>query len=373
MKKILILLFVASIILATIIFVYVSSGPVVHISEPFPEQDVRELDTKISVTEWVTGLYVPWGIVFLDENTALVTERNGNIRIISDGVLREEPYLVVPTDESGEGGLMGIEKHPNFPDVPYIYVMHTTEEDNRVSRIRHDGDFGIYDVPILKGLDKGRNHNGGRIKFGPDGYLYTTTGEQFRAERAQSLDTLSGKILRITEDGEVPEDNPFQNEIYSYGHRNSQGLAWNSLGTLFNSEHGPSGEFGIFANDEINKIIKGGNYGWPLAVAKGNDERYIDPVLVWQDSAVPPAGMAFWGNKLFVTTLRSKALIEIEFNEKEEVVALKRWLTEDSGETFGRLRDVVFFNDHLYVLTSNRDGRGSPDERDDKILKIKFE
>jgi glucose/arabinose dehydrogenase len=372
MKKILISILAVFVILGIGLFVYIKNGPKVLRSEPFPEQVEKKLGAEISVTEWVTGIYVPWGIVFLDENTALVTERSGNIRIISSGTLRKEPYLVVPTDESGEGGLMGIEKHPNFPKVPYIYVMHTTEEDNRVSRIRHEGDFGAYDTAILKGLDKGRNHNGGRIKFGPDGYLYVTTGEQFRADRAQSLETLSGKILRITENGEIPEGNPFQNEIYSYGHRNSQGLAWSPAGTLFSSEHGPSGEFGIFANDEINKIVKGGNYGWPIVVAKAGNEKYIDPILVWQDSAVPPAGMAFWGNRLFVATLRSKALLEIELNEKEEVSSVKRWLTEESGQTFGRLRDAVVFNDSLYVLTSNRDGRGSPDDRDDKILKINF-
>lgn len=373
MKKIIVSILIVFLILGVFLFIYIQNGPEVPSLKPFPEDVVGVSGSSLSAKEWVTGLYVPWGLVFLDSNTALVTERNGSIRIIENGVLREEPYLLVPTDESGEGGLMGIEKHPNFPETPYIYVMHTTKDDNRVSRIKHEGGFGVYDGPIIKGLDKGRNHNGGRIKFGPDGYLYITTGEQFRAERAQSLDTLSGKILRIREDGGIPEDNPFQNAIYSYGHRNSQGLAWSGRGSLFSSEHGPSGEFGIFANDEINKIVKGGNYGWPNVVAKANDNRFIDPILVWQESAVPPSGMAFWGNRLFVATLRSKALIEIDLDENEEIISVKRWLTQESGQSFGRLRDVVFFGDSLYVLTSNRDGRGVPDERDDKILQIKFE
>ncbi len=352
------------------LFVYMQSGPQKFPSTEFEETTIP--NPGVEVEDFVSGLEVPWAIVFLDDETALVTERAGRIRIIHNGTLQEEPYLEVNADARGEGGLMGIDKHPEFPLEPYIYVMYTAENDNRVSKIKHEGTRGEYISSIIEGLDKARNHNGGRIKFGPDGYLYITTGEQFQASASQDLTSLSGKILRITSEGEIPKDNPFGNEIYSYGHRNPQGLAWNTKGDMYSSEHGPSGEFGVFAHDEINKIRKGKNYGWPEVIGIAGKEEFEDPIIVWAEKAVPPGGMTFHKDKLYVATLRSRALIVIEF-EEGEISSVERWFSLGDYEgVYGRLRDVYSHNEYIYVLTSNKDGRGTPLEGDDKILRIKI-
>lgn len=352
------------IVISLSLFVYIKTGPEINQGEEFIETYL--LNPDVEIKEWVTGLEVPWAIVFLDNETALVTERPGRIRIIKNGELQPEPYLEVQADARGEGGLMGIDKHPDFENNPYIYIMYTTTEDNRISKIIHNDSNGIYNGSILKGLEKSLNHNGGRIKFGPDGYLYITTGEQFRPSRSQSLESLSGKILRIKPDGTIPQSNPFGNEIYSYGHRNSQGLAWNYEGELYSSEHGPSGEFAILGHDEINKIIKGQNYGWPEIVGYSNKTEYKNPEFLFVE-ATPPAGMDFHEGYLFVATLRSRALLKINLEQRE----VTRWFNDQEQNVYGRLRDVKSHNGYLYVLTSNRDGRGTPNEGDDKILRIK--
>lgn len=359
-------------IIATLIGIYFSRGPQVFESESIPYQEVSN-ERDYAVVTWATGLDTPWGMVFIDDDTMLVTERGGTIRLIENGHVRQEPYITIDeVDEAGEGGLMGIDTHPEFPHVPYVFVMYTSPVDNRIVRIVHDAETmtGSIDTTILEGLDKARNHNGGRIKFGPDGYLYVTTGEQFRAERSQDTNSLSGKILRITDEGDIPSDNPFDNEVYSYGHRNAQGLTWDREGNMFSSEHGPSGEFGIFAHDEINHIIAGGNYGWPRVVGQAGDERYRDPMIVWTDRAVPPAGMDMVEDRIYVATLRSRALkvLTVEDVMITSVSTLFEGDYEEGG--YGRLRDVVYHNNALYVATSNRDGRGTPRDGDDRILRI---
>lgn len=372
-KYILIFIFIIIAIGAYVIISYFARGPQVFESQPIPQVEL-DRDREYLVEVWAENLNTPWGMVFIDDDTILVTERRGIIQIIENGLVREDPYMIIDdVDESGEGGLMGIDIHPDFPEKPYVYVMYTSPTDNRIARIIHDEEAqtGTLDRVILSGLDKARNHNGGRLKFGPDGYLYATTGEQFRAERSQDIASLSGKILRMTDGGEVPADNPFKNVVYSYGHRNAQGLAWDGKGNMFASEHGPSGEFGIFAHDEINQIFKGENYGWPRVVGQADDSRYVDPLIVWTDTAVPPAGIAFAEGVLYVATLRSRALYEIHFDAKNNVKHVGIVFEGESGEGgYGRLRDAIFHNGALYVATSNRDGRGNPIEVDDRILKI---
>jgi quinoprotein glucose dehydrogenase len=248
-----------------------------------------------------------------------------------------------------------------------------------VVRLRFDGARASFDRVIVDGIPGGRNHDGGRIAFGPDGMLYVGTGETFQRELAQMPDNLGGKILRVTPDGAPAPGNPRPGSpVYSLGHRNVQGFAWHpDTGELFASEHGPSGEDGLRAHDEINLIAKDGNYGWPLVVGAPRRSGLIDPLVSWNERTTPPSGMAFWRGALYVATLRSQALVRIALSRAGgtwRVEAIERWFDDGERPRYGRLRDAVVGPDGaLYVLTNNRDGRGSPRAGDDRILRIAAE
>ena len=345
----------------------------------------------IRVEAWVTGLEAPWSLVFLPDGRALVSERPGRIRLIQKGHLEKSPYAVFETTRGasgagdfflnlfarGEGGLMGLAVHPKFPTEPYIYAMYTWRGvrgvRNRIVRLVDRGTHGVFDKIVLGGVPGALFHNGGRIAFGPDGMLYATTGEIFEMHMAQDLKAFGGKVLRIDPGGGIPSDNPFPNSpVWSYGHRNPQGLAWHpETGALYQSEHGPSGEVGFGAHDEINIIEEGRNYGWPRIVGAPGRAPYVDPIAMWPNTSVPPAGMTFHKGALYVATLRSEALIRLRI-EGRRVLSIERLFAEDEYDgVLGRLRDAVDGPDgHLYVLTSNRDGRGSPRPGDDKILRM---
>jgi len=377
------------------------------------------------VETWVAGLEAPWSLAFLpggdcrqDDKPgagdatgsvgfgacapggdALVSERPGRIRLIRNGTLRPEPYAEIDVATGGEGGLMGLALHPDFPRQPFVYVMHTYfpgplpafVRRNKVVRLRHQGDTGAFDRVVLDGIPGALNHNGGRIGFGPDRMLYVAAGEIYEAELAQDATSLAGKILRVTPEGDAPADNPFPGSpVWSLGHRNPQGLAWHpATGDLFASEHGPSGEFGLGGHDEINLIVRGTNYGWPRAVGAPGVPSYRDPLVVWKTPTTPPSGIAFWRGDLYVATLRSQALMRIALARAGEspratndaplsgragndyrVTRIERWFAGGDDRP-GRLRDAVAGPDGaLYVLTNNRDGRGRPREGDDRILRI---
>jgi quinoprotein glucose dehydrogenase len=334
----------------------------------------------LAVENWVTRLEVPWSLVFLKGGRALVSERQGRIRMIQDGRLAERPYATLDVAHEGEGGLMGLALHPRFPEQPFVYAMHTYRDKgnsyNRVIRLRDQGNTGILDRVVVDGIPGARFHNGGRIAFGPDEMLYVCTGDATRPEIAQDMKNFGGKILRLTPEGEIPGDNPFQGSpIYSLGLRNPQGLAWHPrTRALFASDHGPSGEFGLRGKDSIKVIRKGGNYGWPVAIGKTEIKTYIEPLVMW-DKATPPGGIAFLGEDLYVATMRSETLIRIRLGEKDaaEVEGIERLFARDANDgIYGRLRDVVRGPDgNLYVLTTNRDGRGKPGPQDDRILRLK--
>lgn len=352
----------------------------------------------VRATPWIEGLEVPWSLVFLPDGRALVSERPGRIRLISDGRLADRPYATFATADgsgadvasgflslfaSGEGGLMGLAVHPRFPAEPYVYAMHTYKQTdgvaNRVVRLRDEGGHGRFDRVILDGIPGRVFHNGGRIAFGPDGLLYITTGEAFDAGLAQDMSSLGGKILRLTPEGRVPADNPFPGSpVYSLGHRNPQGLAWHPrTGDLFASEHGPSGEVGFGAYDEINVIAPGRNYGWPLVVGAPGKPGLVDPLVVWKDDSVPPTGMTFHRGALYLGMLGSGAVIRLVLHgagAETRVTAIERWFADGSDEgVLGRIRDVVSGPDgHLYVLTGNRDGRGTPRPGDDRIYRLEM-
>ncbi len=351
-----------------------------------PPQKVEESflpdPPEYNIETWVENLDIPWALVFLSEQKALVTEREGRIRLIEGGKLMEGSYLEIEeVHHAGEGGLMGLARHPEYPDEPFIYVMYTYQAPggpfNRVQRFRDNGISLEPDIVLLEGIPGHRVHNGGRIAFGLDGMLYICTGDIWKAGIAQDPENLGGKILRLSPDGKIPDDNPFPGSpVYSLGHRNPQGLAWHpETGDLFASEHGPSGEFGLRERDEINIVIPGGNYGWPIVVGAARMEPFIDPVIMWL-RATPPSGMTFWEDRLYVATLRSRALLRIELEKgggEYKVKKIDRLFARDwENGKYGRLRDAVVGPDGaLYVLTNNRDGRGSPQPGDDRILRLK--
>ncbi|GII00631.1 PQQ-dependent sugar dehydrogenase [Planobispora takensis] len=307
------------------------------------------------------NLAVPWGIAFLPGGDALVTERDTArlLRVTASGEVSE----VAKIDEArpdGEGGLMGVAVSPAFDKDGFVFLYYTAASDNRIVRYRYDRTLTDAEV-ILDGIPKGAIHNGGRLAFGPDGHLYAATGETGDRRLSQSLDSLAGKILRMTADGAPAPGNPFQNVIWSYGHRNVQGLAWDPSGRLYASE------FGSSSFDEVNLIEKGGNYGWPEVEGVGGDSRFIDPVVTWTTDEASPSGMAYADGSLWVGALRGSRLWRVPVAQDGTVGAAVP-LFENR---YGRIRAVTTAPDgSLWIGTSNKDGRGSPAPDDDRILTL---
>ena len=325
------------------------------------------------------NLEVPWAIAFAPDGRIFVTERIGQLRVIENGVLNPEPVTIL--DVGGfEGGLLGIALDPNFEKNHYIYLYYTYNDFlstfNKLSRFTESGNTLSDEKILLDKIPGGPFHDGGRIKFAPDGKLYVTTGEAGNTSLAQDLNSLGGKILRINSDGTIPEDNPFSNSpIYSLGHRNPQGLDWDPVtGKLVISEHGPSGERG-FAHDEVNVIEPGKNYGWPDIVGDETKAGLEIPFLHTGDDTWAPSGATFynsnnipeWENNFFIGTLRGNHLRMLDLDiENNQVLSSEALFSE-----YGRLRDASMGPDgNLYILTSNRDGRGSPASNDDRIFRI---
>ncbi|WP_232835010.1 PQQ-dependent sugar dehydrogenase [Pleomorphovibrio marinus] len=356
---------------------------------PQKVQDIyRPMVDEVQVEVWVDSLTIPWSLRFLPNGDALVAQRPGSIMRIPKDTNQPKLFLDVPgVVHEVDAGLMGMDLHPDFENNGWIYIMHAyrNEQDellSKVVRLSHKTNTAEVDKVILDNIPAYAIHLGGRIAFGPDGMLYIGTGDMSQPFVAQDLDHLASKILRITPEGEIPEDNPFENSpVYSYGHRVVQGFAWDpQTGTFFNSEHGPSGakvEGDVRYRDEINKVKKGGNHGWPIVVGAPGIPEYQDPLVMWNQAAVPPAGMTFYKGDLFVASLGGQALIRIVLdreNEDYSVSRMERWFSyAPSQGIYGRMRDVVQGPDgHLYVTTSNTDGRAPMRIHDDKILRIKF-
>ena len=304
------------------------------------------------------GLSVPWGIDFLDDGTALVTERDTRrvLAIKPDGQV-SEVGLIDEAAPDGEGGLLGIAVGPDG-DV-FLYV--TTASDNRVLRTRFaGGGLGPTEV-VLDGIPQGVTHDGGRLAFGPDGYLYVSTGETGTPDLSQDLGSLGGKILRITTDGSPAPGNPDPDSpVWTSGHRNVQGLAWDDRERLWASE------FGAQTRDELNLVEKGGDYGWPQVEGTGGAPEFVDPQLVWPVEDASPSGLAHLDGHLYMAGLRGERLwrIDVTGDEARDPTA---FLTGEHG----RLRTVVAAPDgSLWVATSNQDGRGDPRPGDDRILRV---
>lgn len=338
-------------------------------SEELSEYSDLENTPRVSV--FATGFDTPWAIAFLPNGDLLVTERRGRVLLVTKegGVRKEEVATISAVRELSEGGLHGIALHPNFDNNKYVYLYYTYEGlgENTLNRVvRYTFDEGVLkdEKIIVDAIPGASNHDGGRIKFGPDGFLYITTGDAQRPSYAQDTNSLAGKILRVTDDGSPAPGNPFGNMVYSYGHRNPQGITWDKDGQLWETEHGPSGA--QTGNDEFNKIEKGKNYGWPKIRGKETHEGMITPIIESTNLETwAPAGLAYMNGKFYFAGLRGQTLYEVIVSG--DTVSLKRHLQNE----YGRLREVVIGPDQmLYVTTSNRDGRGTPRPGDDKILRI---
>lgn len=349
-------------------------------AEAAPQSTVV-LETRVEVV--ATNLVVPWSLAFAPDGRLFVTERPGRLRVIENGQLREEPVAELPVANVGEGGLMGVVLDPDFQQNGYLYVMYTYREGqglrNRISRLTVQDDRAGEEFVLLDNIPGGNNHDGGRLRIGPDGLLYAGTGEAGQRDLAQDLNSLAGKILRMNLDGSIPQDNPIPGSyVYTYGHRNPQGIDWHPDNEQFYvSEHGPSGEMGLCCRDEVNRLVPGGNYGWPVVTGIQEDERFIDPILFsGVEITWAPAGLAIyqgeplaaWEGNIFFGALRGRHLHRVVLNDDLTEAVSEERLFEGR---YGRIRAVAVGPDgYLYFTTSNRDGRGNPSAEDDRILRI---
>ena len=314
------------------------------------------------------NINVPWGIAFLPNGNALVSSRDqariyrvkSNARQHRIGTV---PGVVSNGASGGEAGLLGLAVSPHFSTNHWLYAYMSTASDNRVVRMRYrHGSLGRVHV-LLKGIPHGLHHNGGRIAFGPDGRLYVTTGEGGVASRAQHKKSLGGKILRLTARGKAPGDNPFNGSplVYSYGHRNIEGLAWDSAGRLWATE------FGDHAWDELNLIRPGRNYGWPATEGRTSNPAYTSPKAVWHTYNAGPSGIAIINNVAWIGGVTGHRLLRVKLSGAS-VASKKKFLVD----RYGRLRTAAAAPDGtLWLTTSNTDHRATPGPRDDRIFKFR--
>lgn len=298
-------------------------------------------------------LQVPWATVFLPDGTAVVSERDrGRLRTIAPGSDGRAGTLATVPDvvHGGEGGLLGLALSPDFTNDRYLYAYFTAASDNRIARLRLEERGGELQLGpaevIFTGIPKARTHNGGRIRFGPDGYLYVGTGDAQRREQAQDRDALGGKILRVTAEGSPAPGNPFgDNPVYSLGHRNVQGLAWDSAGRLWASEFGPD------VNDELNLIVPGGNYGWPEVTGAPRREGFLDAKVTWPSTAdSSPSGLEIAGDTAYLGALRGQRLWVVPLNGEFAGDPVGYFTRQ-----YGRIRDVALAPDgRLWMLNNNK-------------------
>ena len=350
----------AAIIFAVLIWVSPSNPP------PIPEPTTEYSNESVQIL--ATNLEKPWAIDFADDRI-FVTEKVGQVRVIESGVLLDDPLATLRVANVFGGGLLGIAVHPAFDNNHFIYVYYTYEKDgtlwNKILRITELNNKLDAAKTIFDNIPGSVYNNGGIIKFGPDGKLYVGTGSVSESSHgSQDIQSLEGKILRLNDDGTIPDDNPFSDSpVFSFGHMNPKGLGWDNRENLFVTEMGPS------KNDEINLVRSGGNYGWPEQECSGNEE-FIDPIVCY-DPAIEPGGIAFYygdkiklDNPLVLASLRASQLFNLEIDDE-----IKSQTSILSG--IGRIRDVAIGpDDHLYLITSNTDGKGFPDASDDKLLRI---
>ena len=334
---------------------------------PSPVSDSSNLTNSKGVEIIAEGLESPRAIDVSKDGRIFITEKNGSVRVVENGALLEEPVGEIKVENIGDAGLLGLALHPNFTQNHLFYVYYTYSNNtglfNRVLMLQENNNKIIDSKTIIDGIPGGEYRDGGRIKFGPDGKLYVSTGDASIPELSQDPDSLAGKILRVNDDGTIPHDNPFSNSsVYAYGFRNAQGLAWNiGTGDLYVPDQGEAG------NDEINLVTPGKNYGWPNEECNSNGENTA-PLLCFNPS-LEPSGVIFpnsdklgYKDHLILATLKGSHLREINFGTGSQSTILVG---------YGRIADVVESGEgSIFVLTSNTDGRALPQEDDDKILRL---
>ena len=320
-----------------------------------------------------TGVDVPWGLAELPDGTVLVTSRDDfrisrlDVTGASLTTVGTVPGVVSNVAQQGEAGLLGLAVSPRFATDRLLYVYYSTASDNRIATIAYDpsrpsGERLGAPTVILGGIPHGVHHNGGRLAFGPDGYLYATTGEAGTPALAQEKSSLGGKILRLTTAGKAAPGNPFGTRVWSYGHRNVQGLAWDAKGRLWASE------FGDHSADELNLIVAGRNYGWPATEGETSRSGFTGPVAQWGPDEDSPSGIAIAAGSVWMAALKGERLWRIPLDGAKVVADPTAFLTG----RYGRLRSVLALDAHtLLVTTSNRDGRQSPGSGDDRVLEVR--
>ncbi|WP_454321043.1 PQQ-dependent sugar dehydrogenase [Streptomyces phaeoluteigriseus] len=339
-------------------------------SSASPAEETPPAKGTVKVVRTVAeGLNTPWGLAPLPEGGLLVASRDeGTITLVDEESGGKTELGEVPgVSAAGEGGLLGIALSPDYASDHMVYAYFTSASDNRVVRMLYDAGrpvgerLGAPDT-VFRGIPKGMIHNGGRIAFGPDKMLYVGTGESGQQGLSQDRESLGGKILRLTPEGEPAPGNPFPDSpVYSYGHRNVQGLAWDAGQRLF------AAEFGQNTWDELNAVVPGGNYGWPNAEGRSDDAKYRDPLAQWGTAEASPSGIAYAEGSIWMAGLRGQRLWRVPLKGTAASADPQAFLEGDHG----RLRTVVAAGgDRLWVTTSNTDGRGAPKDGDDRILEL---
>ncbi|MBX4198250.1 PQQ-dependent sugar dehydrogenase [Candidatus Parcubacteria bacterium] len=334
---------------------------------PITSSPAKPVSLEVEVV--AENLNIPWDIAFLPNQEMLVTERGG--RLIHISKTGEKKTLIVDSVKStGESGLLGIILHPRFTEnhFVYLYITHTATGGgllNRVERYVYENNQLTQKKTIISNIPGALYHDGGRMEFGPDGFLYITTGDATKENLAQDKNSLAGKILRLNDDGTIPSGNPFNTAMYSFGHRNPQGLTWDPQGNLWSTEHGRSGV--LTGYDELNLITAGSNYGWPTIQGPETKSGLVTPVLnSGSNTTWAPASALYWDGSIFFGGLLGESLYEAKL-QGNTVTKLNKYFFKE----YGRIRTVRLGPDGMfYMTTSNHDGRGKPKSGDDKILRV---